>query len=40
LLEKIPLADITIIVEVSEYWLQNYINEKYYSVPRMGGGLY
>jgi len=34
LLEKIPLAGIARVVEVSEPWLQGYVNEKYASVPR------
>ena len=34
LLEKIPLAGIARVVEVSEVWLQGYVNEKYASVPR------
>ena len=35
LLEKIPLAGIARVVEVSEYWLQNYVNDKYDSVPKV-----
>ena len=35
LLEKIPLAGIARVVEVSEYWLQNYVNDKYDSVPKI-----
>jgi hypothetical protein len=34
LLEKIPLAGIARVAEVSEPWLQGYVNEKYASVPR------
>lgn len=34
LLEKIPLAGIARAVEVSEPWLQNYVNGKYDDVPR------
>ncbi len=34
LLEKIPLADIARVVEVSEPWLQDCVNKKYESVPR------
>lgn len=34
LLEKIPLAGISRSVEVSETWLQNYVNHKYAQVPR------
>ncbi len=34
LLEKIPLAGIARAVEVSEPWLQNYVNGKYAAVPR------
>lgn len=34
LLEKIPLAGIARVVGVSESWLQNYVNQKYDSVPR------
>jgi hypothetical protein len=35
LLEKIPLAGIARVVKVSECWLQNYVNEKYNSVPKV-----
>jgi len=35
LLEKIPLAGIARAAKVSERWLQNYVNEKYKSVPRV-----
>jgi insertion element IS1 protein InsB len=35
LLEKIPLAGIARAVGVSERWLQNYVNEKYDSVPKV-----
>ncbi|MGB7247854.1 MAG: IS1 family transposase [Phormidesmis sp.] len=34
LLEKIPLAGIARVADVSEVWLQGYVNEKYASVPR------
>ena len=34
LLEKIPLAGIARVTDVSEVWLQGYVNEKYASVPR------
>ncbi|PZO56271.1 MAG: IS1 family transposase [Phormidesmis priestleyi] len=34
LLEKIPLAGIARVVEVSEPWLQDYVNKKYESVSR------
>jgi len=34
LLERISLAGIARTVEVSESWLQNYVNEKYDAVPR------
>lgn len=34
LLEKIPLAGIARVTEVSEYWLQSYVNNKYESIPR------
>ena len=34
LLEKIPLAGIARVVDVSEVWLQGYVNEKYAAVPR------
>jgi insertion element IS1 protein InsB len=34
LLEKIPLAGIARVVEVSELWLQQYVNAKYAEVPR------
>ncbi|WP_240518829.1 hypothetical protein [Leptolyngbya sp. BC1307] len=34
LLEKIPMAGIASVVDVSEPWLQGYVNEKYASVPR------
>ncbi len=33
-LEKIPLAGIARVCEVSESWLQNYVNGKYEAVPR------
>ncbi|MBD2258613.1 IS1 family transposase [Pseudanabaena sp. FACHB-2040] len=34
LLEKIPLAGIARVAEVSEVWLQQYVNAKYGQVPR------
>lgn len=34
LLEKIPMAGIARVVDVSEPWLQGYVNDKYASVPR------
>ena len=34
LLEKIPLAGIARVTDVSEVWLQNYVNKKYAQVPR------
>ena len=34
LLEKIPLAGIPRVVEVSEVWLQQYVNAKYAQVER------
>lgn len=34
LLEKIPLAGIARVVDVSEVWLQGYVNDKYAQVPR------
>ncbi|NBD17959.1 MAG: hypothetical protein GVY04_18055 [Cyanobacteria bacterium] len=34
LLEKIPLAGIARVTEVSESWLQQYVNTKYATVPR------
>lgn len=34
LLEKIPLAGIARVCDVSEVWLQGYVNEKYAKVPR------
>jgi insertion element IS1 protein InsB len=34
LLEKIPLAGIARVVEVSEPWLQQYVNAKYADVPQ------
>ena len=34
LLEKIPLAGIARVADVSEPWLQEYVNEKYATVPR------
>ena len=34
LLEKIPLAGIARVCDVSESWLQDYVNQKYAAVPR------
>lgn len=34
LLEKLPLAGIARVAEVSEPWLQDYVNQKYEAVPR------
>lgn len=34
LLEKLPLAGIARVVNVSEPWLQKYVNDKYERVPR------
>jgi IS1 family transposase/transposase-like protein len=34
LLEKIPLAGISRATEVSESWLQNYVNNKYEAIPK------
>lgn len=34
LLEKIPLAGIARVTNVSEYWLQNYVNKKYESISK------
>ena len=34
LLEKIPLAGIARVAEVSESWLQEYVNKKYENIPR------
>jgi transposase-like protein len=34
LLEKIPLAGIARVAKVSEPWLQNYVNDKYETVPK------
>ncbi len=34
LLEKIPLAGIARVCDVSEPWLQNYVNVQYASVPQ------
>jgi IS1 family transposase/transposase-like protein len=34
LLEKIPLAGISRVASVSESWLQNYVNNKYESIPK------
>ena len=34
LLEKIPLAGIARVADVSEVWLQGYVNEKYAQVSR------
>lgn len=35
LLEKIPLAGIARVVDISEYWLQKYVNEKYDSISQV-----
>lgn len=34
LLEKIPLAGIARVCDVSETWLQDYVNRKYESIPQ------
>ncbi len=34
LLEKVPLAGITRVLEVSSSWLQEYVNKKYAAVPQ------
>ena len=34
LLEKLSLAGIARVTDVSEPWLQNYVNNKYANVPR------
>lgn len=34
LLEKIPLAGIARVTDVSEPWLQKYVNNKYESIPK------
>ena len=34
LLEKLPLAGIARVAEVSEPWLQGYVNQKYEAVPK------
>lgn len=34
LLEKIPMAGIARVTDVTEPWLQDYVNEKYAFVPR------
>jgi transposase-like protein len=34
LLEKLPLAGIARVAEVSEPWLQGYVNRKYEAVPK------
>ena len=34
LLEKIPLAGIARVCDVSETWLQDYVNRKYEAIPR------
>jgi transposase-like protein len=34
LLEKLPLAGIARVAEVSEPWLQSYVNQKYEAVPK------
>jgi insertion element IS1 protein InsB len=38
LLEKIPLAGIARVVNVSDKWLQNDVNQKYASVPQFLDG--
>jgi insertion element IS1 protein InsB len=34
LLEKIPLAGIARVLDISEKWLQDYVNTKYASIPQ------
>ena len=34
LLEKLPLAGIARVADVSEPWLQSYVNQKYEAVPK------
>ena len=34
LLEKLPLAGIARVTQVSERWLQNYVNAKYEAIPQ------
>ena len=34
LLERISLSGITRVTQVSEKWLQNYVNQKYAQIPR------
>jgi len=34
LLEKVPLAGIARVLDVSKKWLQDYVNRKYAEVPR------
>ncbi len=34
LLEKLPLAGIARVADVSEPWLQDYVNQKYAAVPK------
>ena len=34
LLEKIPLAGIARALDISEKWLQDYVNQKYASIPQ------
>ncbi len=34
LLEKISLASIARVIDVSEYWLQKYVNDIYDSTPK------
>jgi len=34
LLEKIPIAGISRVLDISEPWLQKYINEKYENIPQ------
>ncbi len=35
LLERISLAGIACVTDVSERWLQNYVNQKYETIPRV-----
>ena len=37
ILEKIPIAGISRVTEISEPWLQQYINQKYEHVPQQIG---
>jgi hypothetical protein len=38
LLEKLPLAGIARVAEISEPWLQHYVNQKYEHVERRAKG--